>query len=77
MISLATSQYFYTHSLQVHLLIFLIFFPFGLLLGWTLWRHGKTHADRVESLNDDLRERKDTILKTQQHLSKLAEDLPD
>ena len=72
---IATPKLFYTHALETYLIGGLLIFLIGLFLGWLLWRHCRAQAERVESLNDILRERQGVLTDKNSQLAKLVEDL--
>lgn len=73
---IASTQLFYTHALETYLIGGLIIFLIGLLIGWVLWRHCEAQADRVESLNANLVNRKAILMEQTQKLTQLADEIP-
>lgn len=76
MTTIATNRLFYTHGLESLLLIGGIFTLIGLLLGWLLWRHCRSEADRVVTLNKDLRVKLDSLEASQNELTQILNELP-
>ncbi len=74
---LASRKLFYTHAFETYLIGGLIVFLIGLLVGWILWRDYRAHAERIEAMNDKLRERQDVLTDNNRQLAGLIEDLPE
>ncbi len=68
---------FYTHAWETFFLGGLVIFLFGLLVGWCLWRSFRVQADRVESLNESLRERRRVIKSHNREFSEFMKELSD
>jgi len=75
MITLATSQYFYSHGLQGWLIAGLIATLIGFLIGWLIWRHCRTNAERIERINDELRSRYDELEDNKKKLNQLVNSI--
>lgn len=57
MTTLATSHMFYTHGFETLLIIAILFTIIGYFVGRCAWFHSRAQADKIESLNTDLRKR--------------------
>ncbi len=74
---IATDKLFYTHALETYLIGGLLIFLIGLLFGWLLWRHCRAQAERVEAINDILRDRQEVLTKKSRQLVKLVDGLSE
>ena len=74
---IASQKLFYTHAWETYLIGGLIIFLLGLFLGWLLWRHCRAQADRVEAINETLREQQSVLTDNNRKLSGLIDELSD
>ena len=74
---IASQKLFYTHAWEAYLIGGLIIFLLGLFLGWLLWRHCRAQADRVEAINETLREQQSVLTDNNRKLSGLIDELSD
>lgn len=74
---LAKPKLFFTHAVETYLIGGLIIFLIGLVAGWLLWRHARAHAERVQKLNQILRERHNALIENREKVTALVDELPE
>jgi len=73
--TLATAKFLYTHGLEGWIFAGILMTLLGLLIGWFLWRHCKAEAERVEAINNDLRNQVQRLEGDQNKLKQLISSL--